>query len=177
MREWPPCFVSSWLWAFGGIAPLGELRYSCPMTNVLIIAGLLLIPYGMLALARVPSNLRGRISLAAVFTFTGVGHFVKTSEMAQMLPVWVPEREWIVYFTGALELLAAAALLAPATSRIAGIFLCFFLVAVFPANVFAALERVEFGGHGAGPVYLAVRLPLQLLLLGWTWWFAVRRQG
>jgi uncharacterized membrane protein len=34
---------------------------------------------------------------------------------------------------------------------------------------------MDFGGHGAGPIYLAVRLPLQLVLIGWTWWHAVRR--
>jgi len=30
------------------------------------------------------------------------------------------------------------------------------------------------GGHAAGPKYLWVRAPLQLVLAAWTWWFAVR---
>lgn len=147
------------------------------MTTILIILTLLLLPYGLLALCRVPENLRGRIGLAAVFAFTGVGHFVKTGGMIRMLPVWVPERELVIHLTGVIELLASAALLVPATKRFSGIFLCVFLVAVFPANVFAAFERVEFGGHAAGPVYLLVRAPLQMLLIGWTWWFAVQGHG
>jgi uncharacterized membrane protein len=144
------------------------------MKQIAIILALLLIPYWLLGFARVRNELRGRISLALVFLFTGIGHFVKTAEMAQMLPGWVPNREVIIQLTGVLELAAAAALLAPRWSRAAGIFLCIFLVAVFPANIYAAIERVDFGGHGAGVVYLAVRLPLQLLLIGWTWWHAVR---
>jgi uncharacterized membrane protein len=145
------------------------------MRTLIVLVSLLLVPYGLLALFGVGANLRGRIGLALVFAFTGIGHFVKTAEMVQMLPGWVPQREFVIYFTGVLELVAAVALLVPAVSRVAGIFLCLFLVAVFPANVFAAFQRVDFGGHGAGPVYLALRLPLQVLLIGWTWWFAVRR--
>jgi uncharacterized membrane protein len=40
--------------------------------------------------------------------------------------------------------------------------------------VYAAINRVEMGGHGAGPMYLLVRAPFQLLLIGWAYWFAVR---
>jgi len=55
-----------------------------------------------------------------------------------------------------------------------GICLIIFLVAVFPANVHAAFARTGLGSHGMGPWYLLIRGPLQLLLIGWTWWFAVR---
>jgi len=34
---------------------------------------------------------------------------------------------------------------------------------------------VEMGGHGAGPAYLLLRVPFQFLLIGWAYWFAVRR--
>jgi len=30
------------------------------------------------------------------------------------------------------------------------------------------------GGHNLGPMYLLVRVPLQLILIGWAYWFAVR---
>jgi uncharacterized membrane protein len=42
------------------------------------------------------------------------------------------------------------------------------------ANVYAAINRVDMGGHGAGPMYLLVRAPFQLLLIGWAYGFAVR---
>lgn len=40
---------------------------------------------------------------------------------------------------------------------------CIFLLLVLPSNIYAAWQRVDFGGHAAGPVYLLVRIPLQLL--------------
>jgi uncharacterized membrane protein len=147
------------------------------MLNILIILALLLIPFWLLAPFGVRQDLRGRISLALVFLFTGLGHFMKTAEMTQMLPDWVPNRTLIIQLTGVMELVAALALLPRKTSRLAGIFIIAFLIAVFPANISAAWHRVEFGGHGAGPLYLALRLPLQLFLIGWAWWFAVRPCG
>jgi uncharacterized membrane protein len=124
----------------------------------------------------VATKTRGRISLAAVFAFTAVGHFLLTDKMAAMLPEWVPLRTAIVSGTGVLEFAGAAGLLIPRLSRTTGICFVAFLILVFPANVYAALQHVDIGGHAAGPVYLLIRLPLQLVLIAWAWWFAVRRR-
>jgi uncharacterized membrane protein len=116
---------------------------------------------------------RGRISLALLFLFTGLGHFVNPEPMAAMLPAWVPGRVPVVYVTGLLEWAGAIGLLVPPYARLAGMCLLAFLVAVFPANVFAALHYVNMGGHEAGPAYLLVRGPFQLALMWWTYRFAV----
>lgn len=58
----------------------------------------------------------------------------------------------------------------------AHLFLIAFLILVFPASIYAALNRVDMGGHEMGPMYLLARAPLQLLLIGWAYWFAVRRR-
>jgi len=92
-----------------------------------------------------------------------------------MLPSWVPGRVTLVYLTGVLEIICAAALFVPHVSWYVGLFLCVFLIAITPANIFAAIHRVKFGGHEAGPIYLVVRLPLQLFLIWWCYWFAVRQ--
>jgi uncharacterized membrane protein len=67
------------------------------------------------------------------------------------------------------------AILIPSLSRYTGIALGVFLLLVLPSNVYAAFQRIDFGGHGAGPAYLLVRVPLQLFLIGWIYWFAVRQ--
>ena len=59
-------------------------------------------------------------------------------------------------------------------ARTAGLAVMAFLVLVFPANVSAAARHVDFGGHGRGLPYLWIRAPLQLLLIAWASWFAVR---
>jgi uncharacterized membrane protein len=117
---------------------------------------------------------RGRISLALLLLFTGLGHFVNPEPMAAMLPPWVPGRVPIIYITGVLEWAGAIGLLVPRHARLAGMCLLAFLIAVFPANVFAALNYVGMGGHDAGPAYLLVRGPFQLGLMWWTYHFAVR---
>jgi uncharacterized membrane protein len=117
---------------------------------------------------------RGRISLALLFLFTGLGHFVNPEPMAAMLPPSVPARVPVIYITGLLEWAGATGLLVSRYARVSGMSLLAFLVAVFPANVFAALNYVGMGGHEAGPAYLVVRAPFQLGLMWWTYHFAVR---
>ena len=94
--------------------------------------------------------------------------------MAEMLPPWVPVRLSIIYFTGIAELAAAIGLLVPRLVRLTGICLALFLVLVFPANIYSAVNQTGLGGHEMGPWYLLVRGPLQVVLLGWVYWFAIR---
>jgi uncharacterized membrane protein len=145
------------------------------MQNIAIILTLLLLPYWLLKFAHFPEGLCGRVGIALIFAFTGVGHFIKTSAMTQMLPPWVPMRLSLVYITGIFELLAAGAILVTPLSRFVGWALCVFLLLIVPSNIYAAWHRVDFGGHAAGPVYLLVRIPLQLFLIGWVYWFSVRQ--
>ena len=144
------------------------------MHNIVIILALLLLPYWALMPVHVAEPVRGRIGIMLVFAFTGLGHFIKTRSMSQMLPPWTPMRIPLIYFTGIFELLAAVAIFIPPISEAAGIALCAFLVLILPSNIYAAIQRVDFGGHGMGPKYLIVRIPLQLFLLGWVYWFTIR---
>jgi uncharacterized membrane protein len=73
-----------------------------------------------------------------------------------------------VFLTGIFEVLGAIGLLVPGLNRAAGVALILFLIAVFPANVHAARAGVTLRGKPATP--LALRLPLQLLLIGLTGW-------
>lgn len=120
-------------------------------------------------------SLRGRISLAFLFIFTGIGHFLMPEGMAQMLPDFVPLRVEIIYASGIFEILAGIALLVPRLSRLTAIVLILFLIAILPSNIYAAFARIDFGGHEAGPVYLLVRVPLQLLFIGWAYYFGIHR--
>jgi len=110
----------------------------------------------------------GRAAAAAMFVFTGVSHFPLAESMAAMVPPAVPAPLLVVYATGVLEILGGIGLLVPRTRRAAAWCLALFLVAVFPANVYAALNRVGLGGHADGPGYLWLRAPLQVFFLAWV---------
>jgi len=92
-----------------------------------------------------------------------------------MLPSWVPNRIMLIYLTGLLEWILAVALLNAGTRRSAGWACIAVLILFLPANVYAAVNKIGMGGHVWGPVYLFVRVPLQMLLIGWAYWFVARR--
>jgi uncharacterized membrane protein len=54
------------------------------------------------------------------------------------------------------------------TRVIAGFFIMLMLVGIFSANVKAAREHLLVGGRPATALWL--RLPMQLLFIGLTWW-------
>ncbi|HWO40298.1 MAG TPA: MauE/DoxX family redox-associated membrane protein [Candidatus Eisenbacteria bacterium] len=115
------------------------------------------------------------IGLAALFGFTGIGHFVETEAMAQMLPPWLPARIFLVYLTGILEFAIAAGFLIRKFRRATGWVAAALLVLFFPVNIYAAVNHVPMGGHAWGPVYLLIRAPLQITILLWTYRFTIRR--
>jgi len=130
---------------------------------------------GRMGVARM-NSWRGALpyALALMFLFTAAAHFNDMRhDMVRMVPPWVPSPEAVVAITGVLEILGAIGLMIPRTRRAAGVALILFLIAVFPANVYAALNEVQFGGRAATPLWL--RAPMQLLFIGLLWWGAVRR--
>ncbi len=93
-----------------------------------------------------------RILLALAFIGMGVTHFLPAFQrtMAAMIPRplrWngVASPRNLVIFTGLCEIAGGIGLLVPATTVAAAICLIVFLVAVFPANVYAAAHKERFG--------------------------------
>ena len=146
------------------------------MKNLAIIVALLVGASLVARACGAPPALAGRIGITAVFAFTALGHFLKHDDMTAMIPPSLPGRSAAVYLSGLLEALLAILVLAPVYAKAAGMALCIFLVLVTPVNVYAALKRVDFGGHAGGPRYLLIRLPVQFGLIGWIYWFAIRAE-
>ena len=80
------------------------------------------------------------VGLAAMFVLTGVAHFAPPlrGSLIAIVPPRLPAPGLLVSFTGVLELLGAVGLLIPATRIAAGVCLLLLMVAMFPANVYAA---------------------------------------
>ncbi len=146
------------------------------MTTPIIVLCLLLLPLlGAFFLGGAQkARLGGILGLAFAFAFFGVGHFVLTEEMTQMLPPIFPFATALILATGVLELTIAIGVLHPKSRDFAGLMAIAVLIAFFPVNIYAAFQKVGSGGHVWGPSYLLVRAPLQALLIWWTWFFVVR---
>jgi uncharacterized membrane protein len=80
------------------------------------------------------------IGLAAMFALTGVAHFVPPLRPAliAIVPPQLPAPGLLVTLTGVLEFLGAAGLVVPATRVAAAGCLLLLMLAMFPANVYAA---------------------------------------
>ena len=113
------------------------------------------------------------VGLGLAFLYFAAGHFAVTDELVVMLPSWLPARKPLILATGVLELLIAIGLLGlfgPRLRPAACIAAALVLVLFLPANVYAALHHVGVGQHKLGPVYLLVRIPLQVFLFAWACW-------
>ncbi|MEM6839354.1 MAG: hypothetical protein AAF609_21230 [Cyanobacteria bacterium P01_C01_bin.120] len=147
------------------------------MVVLVVLLSVFTVTWGLFAIAQRPRQMRtaGCIAFAALFIFTDISHFALAEGMMQMLPEWVPGRYPIIYITGIMEILLGLNFLWPSVRRLSGLLTLAFLVAVLPSNIYAALNSVDFGGNINGPRYLFFRVPLQLFLLWWVWFMAVRR--
>jgi uncharacterized membrane protein len=78
--------------------------------------------------------------LAVMFTMTGIAHFAPgmRRDMVSIVPPRLPNPASLVTVTGVLELLGAAGLLHPPTRVAAAVCLFVLMLAMFPANVYAA---------------------------------------
>ena len=117
-----------------------------------------------------------RLGLAVMFCFTAAAHFNSMrADLVRMVPPGVPNPEFMVTFTGLCEILGAIGLLVPRTRRAAAIALIMFLVAVVPANIYAARSGVTLRGAAATP--LVPRVALQALFVVLIWWAGLRRRS
>src|ERR1700722_9903308 len=80
------------------------------------------------------------VGLAAMFAMTGVAHFVPAMrrDMIAIVPPALPAAGLLVTITGVLELLGAGGLLYPPTRVAAAGGLLVLMLAMFPANNYAA---------------------------------------
>ena len=142
---------------------------------VLVISFLLLRGLGLLGVRRLSSwREAGLMAVVILFLFTGSTHFTAMKhDYAAMLPGPLSGNLGIIYLTGVLEIAGALGLLVPRTRRLAGICLVLYLLAVFPGNVYAAVNEVPFRGEPPTPLWL--RTPIQLFFIGMVLWTAVRR--
>lgn len=108
----------------------------------------------------------------AFYVWAGVMHFARPDFYLPMMPPYLPWHAELVFLSGVAEVLCGLGLLLPQTRKLAAWGTIALLVAVFPANVHVAVNDVPVFGatEGAGPIGY-VRLPLQLVLIAWAWWY------
>ena len=113
-----------------------------------------------------------RLLLAALFLFAGTIHLRDPKLFLPAMPPWIPFPLPCIEISGIFELIGGIGLLIPARpfQFFAGWGLALLLLAVFPANIYMAVEHVKIHGFPAQPWMAWARLPLQPLLIVAVLW-------
>ena len=107
--------------------------------------------------------------LGTAFIFAGTNHFINPGFYLRMMPPFLPAPLFLIHLSGVFEIALGVLLLVPRFSRFAAFGLIALLITVFPANIYMTLHPQLFSEFS--PTALYVRLPLQLLLIGWAYWY------
>ena len=112
--------------------------------------------------------------MAAAYVVAGFNHLLNPDFYLAIMPPGLPNPEWLNLLSGLAEIVLGVYVLEPRVRVLAAWGIIALLVAVFPANVYVALENVGLpdGQPGTGnPVVNWLRLPIQGLFVLWAWWY------
>jgi uncharacterized membrane protein len=105
-----------------------------------------------------------RTALGLMFFLTASAHWGKRRrDLIRMVPPIFPRPDLLVTVTGVLEILGAIGLFIPGTARAAGICLALLLIALFPANIYAARDKLTIAGQPVPD--LPVRTGIQIVFV------------
>ena len=99
----------------------------------------------------------------------GLSHLGRPEPFLQHLPSWTPWPDATVAVTGVIEMALGALMIWSGLRDRVGLVLVAYLLAVFPANVYVAIEGIDVQGQPDGP-YPWLRLPLQAVFVFLGWW-------
>ena len=111
------------------------------------------------------SERTSRLALVALLAIAGTAHFLIPKQFDDIVPKFLGSSRAWTYASGAAELTGAALLARRSTSRLGGWWAAALFVAVFPANVYAAVKPVPPFDN---PVLGYGRLPIQIPLVLWA---------
>lgn len=117
-----------------------------------------------------------RVVLAIATIVVGITHFTKPEEYAKIVPPPLPPFA-MVYISGVFEILGGIGLLIPLVSVAAAWGLMALFIAVFPANIYQAINSIAIEGIPHHPALYWVRLPFQAVLIAWAGWYTRRPEA
>ena len=103
------------------------------------------------------------------FILAGANHFINAAFYLRMMPPILPAPFFLIYLSGVFEIGLGVLLLIPRFSRFAAWSLIALLIAVFPANIYMAMNPQIFPEFSEAAQF--VRLPIQFILIGLAYWF------
>lgn len=116
-----------------------------------------------------------KVALAMFLIAAGINHFRHPEFYLRMMPPYLPWHSALQYISGFFEVVLGVLVLVPTWTRPAGWGLIALLIAIFPANLHMAFNPHLFPEFP--PYVYLIRLPIQLVFIGWVYWTALSRTG
>lgn len=105
-----------------------------------------------------------QFAVGVMFLLTASAHWGKRrTDLIRMIPLTIPNPRLWVTLTGVLEIIGAIGMNIPQLSLISAIGLTCLLLAMFPANIYAARHGLSIGGRPVPP--LLHRTLLQIVFI------------
>ncbi len=114
-------------------------------------------------------------AMGIMFFFTGFMHFIKPEPFVLMVPSYIPWPDEMVALSGVAELIIGLGLMIARYRRIAAYAAIALLIAVLPANIYAAQSGVEIPDYPSESWYRWFRVALQPLLIAWALMIAQKK--
>ncbi len=116
----------------------------------------------------------GLFTLIILFLLTGLNQFNHPDFYVSHVPPYLPLSHELAYISGLVQITGALALLFSKTRKIAGYLLILFLIAILPANIQMAMQP---DASHCSPVLVYARIPLEILMILWVYWAALRKKA
>ena len=108
--------------------------------------------------------------MSIMYIFIGIRHFIDPQYFLHIVPPQLPFKLFLVYFTGLIEIIGAAAILSSKTRRAGALLLIFLLVIVFPANIYLYVSETPQNLLEITKTDALIRMPFQIPLIILAYW-------
>ena len=108
-----------------------------------------------------------------VMVLAGINHFLSQAFYMRMMPPVLPAPLVLIYLSGVFEIALGISLLILKFTRFVAWGLIALLIAIFPANVYMAMNPQLFPEFSSTALYL--RLPLQFVLIALVFWLTRKK--
>ncbi len=118
--------------------------------------------------------------MAFLYISAGFGHLWSPASFVAIVPPDLPNPEWLNVISGLIEITLGVFLLEPRVRYLAAWGIIALLIAVFPANLYVAVENVGLpsGEPGTGPGLANwIRIPFQFVFIYWAWTYTHDDEG
>ena len=111
-----------------------------------------------------------QVLLAIFMIYAGIQHFIKPLFYAPFVPDFLPYEMGIIYISGLLEIILGVFLLIPKYAKLASTGVFLLMLVFLPIHIWDVFSETPAIGSQKAAL---IRLPVQLLFIGWA--FKIRQ--